>query len=321
MYEILRCLEKRAQNGLEFLEKKPAIVHISLLLVALIVNFALHCLNIYDQNINFLLGIIITLLVVLCIEFVFFISVHLEKIKSNSYDILDPDKDPTKTTRRELADIQIKSSHICSSIKNLSQDTLEHFEQIKLDASNILNFISIQNPDKLPVIEDALKAKECVFISGTNMKFIDDKREEFINIGANVDVIFAVSDIHNGNVTTFLKRSYGKTDHDLELRRNVFDQAVTFINERRRGQEKKEIRTIFLDVFIPIAYMAVDYKNEISGSSIIHAKHYLLSSEKGGRTRAFNLSVHPKTKLYEKYREQITLIESSDGQLSVPPSE
>jgi len=148
------------------------------------------------------------------------------------------------------------------------------------------------------------------------MQFIDEKREELIKIGANVKVTFAVSDINNDSIKAFLAQSYGKTDKEMKSRRALFDDAVNYVNRKRREQSKEEVSVVQLDIFIPIAFTAIDYKEDVPGTSVIHAKHYLVSGEAGGKTNAFNLSVHPKTRLYERYREQILLIEKHEGKLA-----
>jgi ubiquinone/menaquinone biosynthesis C-methylase UbiE len=255
---------------------------------------------------------IISLLIFLCVDIIIVLLKYLDKIKLNSIEILEP----VKNTNKNLNELKEDSSNIFNSIQDLSKESLKFLEEIKLDSNNILNSISIQNPDNLPVFDDIVNAKECVFVSGTNMKFMGDERAKFIKIDSNVEIIFAISDIDNDNVKLFLKNSYGKEDEELKKYKERFLHDVEYINEERKSRGKSIVRIIYLDTFIPIAYHAIDYKNEKPGSSIIHAKHYLLSEKIGERTKAFNLSVHPHTKLYEKYSEQIQLIEKYGDDLS-----
>ena len=199
----------------------------------------------------------------------------------------------------------------------------KYLSKLKLDTNNILNSVSIQNPDKLPDFKYVTSAQECVFISGTNMRFIEDDRAKFVSVDSNVKIIFAISNISLPNVKVFLKKSYGKTDKEMDDCRKRFYKDFEYINRKRAELHKTELaRFILLDVPVPIAYHAIDYKKEMPGSSVIHAKHYLLCKEldeKGKMletTKAFNLSVYPRTKLYEKYREEILLIEKYGEKLS-----
>ena len=158
-----KSIEERAKDLIKWLEKRLIVMQIFLLALALFIHFVILVVSGFKINTEFAYGLIVTLLILLCFDFIIFSFGYLEKIKSNSCDILNPDKDPYKKANHDLETIKEAASSIFGSIGGLSQQSLDYLRQIKLDSGHILNSISIQNPDKLPGIEDALKAKECVF--------------------------------------------------------------------------------------------------------------------------------------------------------------
>ena len=284
---------EKGQDKMGWLERNLAIIQILLLAFALLISFILTLINI-TSGLQY--GLIVTLLLLLCIQFILYSRNYLEKIKSNSERI----------------------SITTSGLSESSDKSLEHLERLKVDANNILNAVSIQNPDRLPPIEDAVKAKKCIFISGTNMSFINENREKFVEVDASVEIIFAVSDSDKPNIKPFLIQSYGKRENDLASKKGQFIEAVKDINEQRKECGKREAQILWLNLFVPIAYMAVDYndRDEPLGFQIIHAKHYLLNNKIDTKTPAINLSFRPGTETYKKHLKQIELIKKHGANLA-----
>lgn len=262
---------------------------------------------------------IVWLLTLLIVDIVAALYHSLRKIKPDFYTALTS----IKSTEDHITDIKRDTGNGLKALRKnstgiltLSQEARTFLEEIKSDSNSILNSISILNPDALPFDDDILAAKKCIFVSGTNMRFMGKVRQKFVDAASDVEIIFAISKVDDPNVKLWLNYFSEKTDEELQKYKTRFRYDVAYINEERKKLGKTEVRIIELDFFLPIAYFAIDYRDEEQGFSVIHAKHYLLSDKGEERTRAFNLSVHPRTKLYDKYREQIRLIEHYGDDLS-----
>ena len=93
----------------------------------------------------------------------------------------------------------------------------------------------------------------------------------------------------------FLTRFFGINEKQWGSRKDLFEEGVSSI------QKKRNVNVIKLDIFSPVAYVAIDYKS-ITEASLIQAKHYLLSEDK-----SVLRTVRPGVELYEYYRQQILL--------------
>jgi tRNA-dihydrouridine synthase len=172
-----------------------------------------------------------------------------------------------------------------------------------------------------PGIEDIRAAEECIFLSGTGMSFLDFAfhRKLLAETKAGITITLAPSKHDDEDIATYLKSYFGKSKIYLKERKEHFDKALEVIKETRT------VNDIYLDVFNPIAYFAVDYRNETK-ASCIWAKHYLLNIR--SQSEYFYIKITPndvskdiaeKASLYHHYRKQILLIEDSDGKLKNRP--
>ena len=151
--------------------------------------------------------------------------------------------------------------------------------------------------------EELNRAQNCIFISGAGMHAIniDNNRRLLAAIASKVKINLAVLNYDNEDVIKVLKDFFGNTDEELISNRTQFNEGVSYI-ENRRGVNVITLKNIF----IPIAYCAIDYRKETeSSSSFIQAKHYSLSDEK-----PFFCTVRPGVDLYEYYRNQILIMEN-----------
>jgi len=162
-----------------------------------------------------------------------------------------------------------------------------------------------------PRIENIIVAQNSIFISGTGMSFIHYNRNELIKINKNVKIIFAISNYDNEHILWYMKYFFGKNEEHRQKSKALFNETIETLKD---SGHKVEI--IYIDVFVPTAYVAVDYKeNEENKHSFISAKHYLINGI-GESTEYFNLLVKPKDDIYQKYRNQILLIENNKGKLA-----
>ena len=106
----------------------------------------------------------------------------------------------------------------------------------------------------------------------------------------------------------YKKEVYGQNEKYYEARMETFTSGIEAIRSYRN------VDVTPLDIFVPVAYFAIDYESETT-SSFIQAKYYLLSKERGD-AKVFYCTAYPGTELYKIYQEQILLIKGSGGKLA-----
>ncbi len=153
-------------------------------------------------------------------------------------------------------------------------------------------------------------AEHCLFINGTSMAFTHDthclnKLNNMIDRG--VEVILMITDFQNPCIDNYLREVFGKTRAQRKRTKEDFEDFK--INLDRR------IKIIYTDVFIPMAFTAIDYKDKLTAYSAIYSKHYLLKKT-GSKADSFFLTVRPSSPAFEIYKKQIALIVNNDGKLS-----
>lgn len=255
-----------------------AIIQLPLILIALIVGVVFNVSKINPD------ATIIVLLVFLSVDIVIFCLAYLEPIKLETLHI---------------SKINKYSEHLLS----------DHAIIIKILSKNQASGISFLN--RSPQIDSVEEAQYCVFISGGSMSVLQHEHARSVlgSLKPNVKLTIAFSDYSNNFVITYLNKYFGKKKDMLDFKKKLMHESISWI-ERRHSNIKK----ICMDVFNPIAYLAVDYDKE-STHSVIHAKHYLLDAE-GDETVAFWLSVTPESPLYSDYQKQIKIIEEQGSRLA-----
>jgi len=151
-------------------------------------------------------------------------------------------------------------------------------------------------------------AQNSIFISGVGMQSVHAYRNVLSLIDPRVSITLAVADHDNTDVMIALEHYFNIRPDHWTARRQLFDDGV------QRIKIDREVNVINVDIFMPIAYVAVDYYTETE-YSFIQAKHYLIAEENTD-TKSFFCTVVPGTNLYDYYREQILLIERTNGKLA-----
>jgi hypothetical protein len=217
------------------------------------------------------------------------------------------------------------NSDIISLLMLLILNTFGFFTQININSkdvkiikqasSDILNSVNINYKGSDKIDKNKIgNAKKSIFISGTSMTIVSGNKDLYREdkeggVKKGVEIIFAVSKIDNPNISDFLIESYGKNENSIKKSKTDFDSAVDYINKGR----SKPVIVIDVDIFVPIAYVAVDYE-EKNNDSYINAKHYLLSNKPRSdddNTAFFGISPHPRSELYNRHLEQIKLLKDT----------
>ena len=150
-------------------------------------------------------------------------------------------------------------------------------------------------------------AKNSILVSGTSMGSLGDAMTILSAINQEVSVTFVFPDYGNEHVMGSIERFFvGKKKHWV-ARNDAFNRCIETV------QKKRNVNVIRTDIFLPFVYVAVDYR-EVTAFSYIQVRHYLLSIE--GTSRDVFFVVRPGERLYERYREQVLLIEKSGGKLA-----
>ena len=150
-------------------------------------------------------------------------------------------------------------------------------------------------------------AKNSIFISGLGMPIIGVIDYLLVSVDSKINLTLAVSDFATDDVLNSLEQFAGWTKNDCERRKETFDKNVSKI------KAKRPVNNIYLDIFAPIAYVAIDY-HEITESSFIQARHYLFSGD-STVFHSYFCTVRPGHFLYNYYREQILMMEQNNGKL------
>jgi hypothetical protein len=194
-------------------------------------------------------------------------------------------------------------------------------EKITLNISELLYHQEYKinfSKDKPRNMTDKIdNAKNSIFISGTDMTFLhaETERNRYVALANNgVKIIFAISELENEYINTYLERFFNKPRGRRKANDALITDYINQIKNRILKSNKDNLRLIPLDVFIPTAYVAVDYDNK-SEHSVIYAKHYILDKD-GNKTNCFWLFVYPGTSLYDEYLEQVHTIINYNGKLA-----
>ena len=174
--------------------------------------------------------------------------------------------------------------------------------EFSMDYSSVYNFCG----EMLP------KAENSVFISGVGMTIFNSIIYQIASINQNVSVNLAVPNLENDNVVLALKHFFGLSNSEWRMRKELFAELSTKINTI--GSEARPINMLFLDMFVPIAYIAIDYKSKTE-NSCIQAFHFMMHDSRED-WQSFFCTVRPDHVLYNRYRNQILMIESKNGKLA-----
>ncbi len=180
---------------------------------------------------------------------------------------------------------------------------------------NILELLRISKNSKndiiysknRPDIFDIYNAERCVFISGTTMAFTHDTHYlEKLNglVDRGIQVTLAISEYEKPCIDNYLKEVFGKTPEQQKRRKGDFEDF----------KKKFKGKIIYIDIFVPIAYVAVDY-DQASTHSIIYTKHYLIKKD-SDKADSFYLITYSWSQSFETLSKQINLIIESGGRLS-----
>ncbi len=198
--------------------------------------------------------------------------------------------------------------------------SLGYLENIKTKVANILTIISNQKQtigysNRFPreVREKIENAKHKIFISGTAMSFLHSNLNTYIDlINNNVKIIFAYSAVEghgSKDIDKYLREFFNKSYQERKISKDTLKTGLNNMKSRISEDKKKNLQIISMNLFVPIGFTAVDYeKEQKSDYSVICAKHYLLDKE-GKETNRFWITVEPDSQLYDKYLEQIHIIE------------
>jgi hypothetical protein len=149
-------------------------------------------------------------------------------------------------------------------------------------------------------------AKSNIFISGTTMTVVNDYNRDFASlVDKNVTIVLVIPNYNNKDIIASLKYFYRRQEEYFKKRKIIFNEAVN----RMRGK-KLSVKVIELDIFNPVAYFAVDYKEKLP-SSRINVGYYLLATEETLGGRRYNFTLRPGMKHYEEHRKQIEFIENN----------
>ena len=177
-------------------------------------------------------------------------------------------------------------------------------------ASSDSNIVMNYSSDPCNYIEAVKKATGSIFFSGIGMTFLDYAlRNVLVNdTDPKVTINFAAVDyIKNNDIMTFLQDYFGPHREKWYKHRDAFNDHVEILKNRQNTS------FLDLDIFMPVSYFAIDYK-EKTKFSFIQAKHYLRHKYEN-EVNVLYYTAHQGTKLYEQYRNQILLIEESGGNL------
>jgi len=153
-------------------------------------------------------------------------------------------------------------------------------------------------------------AQSNIFVGSISNDKIWSWRKELAGIPPSVSIILAVQDYDNTIVYQNLCNFFGLNKHEWDWRRKAFSEGVEYIKKER------DVDVIFMDVFNPIAYHAVDYANNTYYSAI-EARHYLMpTANSDKKVQYFGHVVKPSSDYYKYYLSQIQLIISTRGALS-----
>ncbi|MCL2311530.1 MAG: hypothetical protein FWC41_03415 [Firmicutes bacterium] len=198
---------------------------------------------------------------------------------------------------------------------------LERIAESTKKIDTIIERIPTTGYSTLPQEYDKCKyAQNSIFISGVGMNNIYGVREMLADIKSSVSITLAVNNYEEPDVMTALYSFFGKPSKKWDGYKTFFNESVKKIKNR----PDRPVKVIYMDTFVPIAFFAIDYKEE-TDNSFIQAKHYILSDEldhdkqNGYKIKGYYYTARPRTdsyKLYREYLNQILLIENSKGVLS-----
>lgn len=247
----------------------------------------------------------IVLLVFISVDMVIFCLGYLEKIKSDVSKSSTSIDTTTKSANSSLELIKEMQSML-SNTENNSNRILDLLSEKHLVRTTFSN-----EPISL---DFAKNAQHSVFISGGSMRVLqDDHNRGFLKkfAGRKFALTLAFSDYNKEFVIDYVTKYFGKEKSSLSNNKLQLDEAI-----RKIETSGVKIKTISMDVFNPIAYVAVDYENENKSEfSAIRAKHYLLD-EKGVETNAFWLTATPDSPLFAVYQTQIEIIKNQGSKLT-----
>ncbi len=201
--------------------------------------------------------------------------------------------------------------------------SLGYLAQIKKDTTDISQLLNCPKTEfsctKKPpkeVLEKIENAKHSVFISGTAMSFLPANLSMYVDlIKKDVIVTFAYSEFENRDIDKYLIEFFNKSLEQRRTSKITLKTAIKDLEKRIKNKEKNFCK-IEMDVFFPIAFIAIDYNIGDTHSSIISAKHYLID-KKGEQTNQFWITVNPSSQvLFHEYLEQINIIKNSKGKLA-----
>lgn len=141
----------------------------------------------------------------------------------------------------------------------------------------------------------------------------DDRNRGFLKRLAERKVVLTLAycDYKEKFVIDCLTKYFLKEDSSLFNKQSQLDEAIKKIKT-----SGGKIETICMNVFNPIAYIAVDYrKGKESEFSEIRAKHYLLNETRDETSAFWIIAVHGSP-LFTVYQKQIEIIENQNGKLT-----
>ena len=156
------------------------------------------------------------------------------------------------------------------------------------------------------------KAMNSVFISGVGMTIFNSIVYMLPNVSASSIIDLAVPDLSNENVVRSLTHFFGMSSLDWDMRRNLFSEILGKVDSTVSGG--RPISMIFLDMFVPVSFVAIDYLEETE-FSCIQAFHYLLHKSRND-WQSYLCTVRPSHVMYERYRNQVMAIRSSEGRVA-----
>ncbi|MCL2057344.1 MAG: hypothetical protein FWH02_09050 [Oscillospiraceae bacterium] len=153
--------------------------------------------------------------------------------------------------------------------------------------------------DDCNYIDIVKSATKCIFYSGIAMgRFSDYNMENaFAEVSTEITITFVCANLENDDVLKSANGFFGRNKIEPLNSFHVYQKAI------ERMKKKRNIVDKYIDIFVPISYFAIDYK-EITEFSFIQAKHYLLD-ENRGEIKALYCTVRPGSVLYNYYQEQI----------------
>ena len=166
-------------------------------------------------------------------------------------------------------------------------------------------------------IEKIRAAKDCVFFNALILTLLADVdlRTEFGKMDPRISVYFVLSDPKDEELQRVIKRYWANSDEIFKSFQENFEIWIRNIKNEHANTECD-----YANLFTPISYFAVDYKDE-KESSFIQAKHYLIQGDFGKSPNYIYVAARPGTDLYRYYKQQILLIEKKKGKIACMPED